>query len=283
MDNDETRFDRNERFFGREGQKKIQKVKVLVIGAGGIGSHVIQQLALLGVIKLGINDDEDLSESNRNRYVTARHDDPVPGSRKVQLAKRLVDSIDPQFEVELFDGSIVSEEGFGAIKRADIVICCVDSDGVRYVVNEACLAYDKPLFDLATDVPEPNRYGGRVAVVWDNGYCLHCRDLLDPEEVRRFLASDEARGNEAEIYGVDRAALGEKGPSVVSLNGVVASLGVTEFMVAVTGMRKPCSHLEYRAHMGVVTKPADPEKEGCHFCDSVKGAGDSANIKRYIK
>ena len=80
------RYDRSIRFFGHEGQERLATASVVVVGVGGLGTHVVQQLALLGVGKLTMVDDEELEESNRNRYVTARSTDPIPGSFKAHLA-----------------------------------------------------------------------------------------------------------------------------------------------------------------------------------------------------
>lgn len=280
---DEHRFDRNERLFGREGQIALQQTKVALVGAGGLGGPAAEQLALLGVGHLSVIDDEELSESNRNRYVTARHSDPVPGSPKVDLAKRLVHEINPSISVLTLAEAFPSKRTLDAIRDADFVFGCLDNDGVRFVLNEACLAYEIPLFDLASDVPEPGRYGGRVTIVWKEGDgCLHCRGVLDHDEVRRFLSPDEALDNEAAVYGIARDALGETGPSVVSLNGCVVSLAITEFMVAVTKMRDPITHLEYRAYMGVVANKKDKPPDDCPYCLGTRGIGDDANIERYF-
>ena len=77
-----SRFDRQESFFGKAGQEKLRHASVAIVGVGGLGTHVAQQLALLGIGKLALIDHEELSETNRNRYVSARHDDPISGSPK---------------------------------------------------------------------------------------------------------------------------------------------------------------------------------------------------------
>lgn len=276
------RFDRNERLFGKEGQAALRQASVAVVGVGGLGTHVVQQLSLLGVGALSLIDHEELATSNRNRYVGAWHNDPVPDSPKVDLAERLVRLVDPTISGRKVPMGFPSAPALDAVRSADYVFACVDNDGVRFVLNETCLAYDRPLFDLASDVPEPGRYGGRVTVVWGDGGCLNCRGLLDPDEVRRFLSPLEALESEAAEYGVDRQVLGTAGPSVVSVNGVVASLGVTEFMVAVTGMRPPNKHLEYRGHAGVVAKQRDTPSGECYYCDEIRGLGDVARIHRYF-
>lgn len=281
-DNCGDRFDRNQRLFGKEGQAAIRAARVTLIGAGGLGTHVAQQLALLGVGELTPVDYEELSKSNRNRYIGAWATDPIPGSRKVDLIVRLVGLIDPTIKVTPIYSAFPSPESLVAIKSADYVIGCMDDDGPRFVLNEACIAYDKPLFDLASDVPEPGCYGGRITVVMRKGGCLHCRHVLDGRDVRRYLSPTELLENEDAEYGVRRGALGEAGPSVVSINGVVASLAVTEFMVAVTGIREPVRHLEYRGHLGTVSKRTDDPSVNCYLCQGLRGIGDAAQLERYF-
>lgn len=281
-DRDEGRFDRNERLFGKDGQAAIRATHVLLVGAGGLGTHVAQQLALLGVAAITPVDFEELSKSNRNRYVGAWASDPIPGLRKVDLVARMVGLIDPTIRVAPVHAPFPSSESLAAMKAADYVFACVDGDGPRFVLNEACIAFDKPLFDLASDVPEPGAYGGRVVVVSCEGGCLHCRGILDPKDVRRYLSPAEALEDEDAVYGIRRAALGDSGPSVVSINGVIASLAVTEFMVAVTGLREPARHLEYRAHLGTVGKRNDKPSSDCYLCQGLRGLGDAAQLERYV-
>jgi molybdopterin-synthase adenylyltransferase len=74
------------------------------------------------------------------------------------------------------------------------------------------------------------------------------------------------------IYGVDRAALAGTGPMVVSINGVVASLAVTEFICHVTGLRQPAGKLTYHAHQGVVRRGNDQPPADCYYCAGVWGS-----------
>ncbi|MGH9897013.1 MAG: HesA/MoeB/ThiF family protein, partial [bacterium] len=240
-------------------------------------------LALLGVGALHLVDHEDLSLSNRNRYVGARHDDPIPGSRKVELGKRLIQSIDPEIAVEIVPDGLLCRAGFNAVRTADVVFGCVDHDGVRFVLNELCLAYRKVLIDLASDAPEPGCYGGRVTVVTGNNGCLSCRDLLDQKEVRQLLSPASVIENERAAYGITHDALDEAGPSVVFLNGVIASLGVGEFSALITGTRTPYSHLEYRGHEGIVRRRKDEPMPDCYYCGATSGQGDAAGLDRYLK
>jgi molybdopterin/thiamine biosynthesis adenylyltransferase len=86
----EARYHRNVMLFGEEGQRKLRQTKVVIAGVGGLGSPLAQHMALLGVEEVGLIDDEELDDTNRNRFIGARADDPVPGSPKVSLAARLI-------------------------------------------------------------------------------------------------------------------------------------------------------------------------------------------------
>ena len=81
---DHERFDRNEWLFGKVGQRILRQSRVAVVGVGGLGTHVVQQLSLLGVGAIDLIDHEDLDATNRNRYIGAWHSDPIPGYRRSQ-------------------------------------------------------------------------------------------------------------------------------------------------------------------------------------------------------
>ncbi len=279
------RFERQERLFGKEGQVKLAAARVAVVGVGGLGTHVVQQLALLGVGHLALIDSEDLATTDRNRYVGARHDDPVPGTPKVDIGERMVLGIDPGITVVKVQDSLVTESGFGAVIAADYVFGCLDSEGARLVLTELCAAYAKPYIDLASDVipGQPPTYGGQVCVAWDGQGCLVCDGLLDVGEAQAELAGIGDRKNREALYGVERAALGRSGPSVVSINGVVASLGVTEFVVGVTGLRAPQRVLTYRGQFGRVATTTDAPAPNCYYCKGIRGRGDAVDVQRYIR
>lgn len=275
------RYDRGIRLFGEEGQAKLRRTTVAVAGVGGLGSPVALHLALLGVRRVYLIDDDDLDETSRNRFIGARDADPA-GSPKVELAARLIRETNSQVEgITIYKG-LISEEAFDAIRASDWVFGCFDHDGPRAVLNELCAAYTKPYIDLASDVPEPGVYGGRICVATGGQGCLECMDQLERRDVRRYLASDEERRQEDAIYGITRDALGETGPAVVTINGVVAALGATEFMVAVTGLRQPVRLINYRGHQGKTSASAD-RMVACPICNGVYGRGAAADVERYLR
>ena len=281
---DTERYDRNIRFFGKEGQVRLGAASVVVVGVGGLGTHLVQQLALLGVGRLGLVDKGELKESSRNRYIGARHDDPVPGSPKVFIGERLAREINHHIEVEVVHDQLASQAAFEVIKGCDYVFGCLDNDAARLVLNELCLAYGKPYFDLASDIPAgESQYGGRVCVVWRDAGCLVCYGEIDATEVNLASMTEEQRQDYEAIYGVPTEALGEAGPSVVSINGVVASLAVTEFIPVATGMNdEPRKFLKYHGHRGIVTRVTDTPDPACYYCAGVRGKGDAAGLNRYL-
>ena len=279
------RFDRNIRFFGKEGQKKLAASRVAVVGIGGLGTHVVQQLALLGVGHLELIDKEELDETNLNRYVGVQDDDPIPGTPKVKIGERIVKAINPNIEVRKHFVSLVSDEAFGVITTSDYVFGCVDREGLRLILTELCSAYSRPYFDLSSGIEPGNttQYGGQICVAWDGNGCLVCCGVLDFAEAQADLADEGTKQNQEAIYGVARSALGRAGPSVVSINGVAASLGVTEFMLAVTGIRSPKRLCTYRGHMGGVAVKNENPAPDCYYCKGIRGLGDAADVERYLR
>jgi len=281
----DSRFDRNIRFFGEEGQRRLRQAKVAIVGVGGVGGHVVQQLAFLGVGSLTLIDSEELDDTNRNRYVTSRSADPVPGAPKVDIGERLILETDATVRVLKVRDSLVSEPAFDSLIGSDYVFGCIDSEGGRLILTELCAAYSRPYFDVASDI-EPGdkcRYGGRVCASLRGESCLVCLGQIDIGEAQLEIGGLELRETQEAIYGVKRQDLGRKGPSVVSLNGVVSSLAVTEFMLAVTGMRDPHRLLLYLGHLGKVVLSQDPPQPGCYYCKGLWGIGDKADVQRYIR
>jgi molybdopterin/thiamine biosynthesis adenylyltransferase len=276
------RYDRSILLFGAEGQKKLRTISTVIVGASGLGSPLAEHLALLGVRSITPVDDEELDNTNRNRFVGARANDPVPGSPKVMLVDRLIREINPDVQSMPLRANLVSHEAFAAVRGADWIFGCLDDDGPRAILNELCAAYGKPYVDLASDVPEPGVYGGRVCVATGQG-CLHCLGQLDQRAVRRYVETDAQLGIENQIYGISKEVLKQEGPSVSPINGVVAALAATEFMVAVTGLRNPTRLLEYRGWESKVVVIQDQPRVGCVFCAGLWGKGAAADVERYLK
>ena len=272
---DETRYSRNTALFGADGQRKIAEAKVVIVGLGGLGSHIAQQLAYLGVLDYGLVDYDLVTESSLNRLIGAVEPDVAAHAPKVAVAKRLIKTIQPTANVRVVEGKVDAEVTAERVAYADVIFGCLDRDLPRLQLSELCARHAKPYFDLASDTGGEDSdawYGGRV-VFCDGRRCLSCLGLLDQDQIARDSMSPEQRAADARIYGIDRDTLEGTGPAVVSINGVVASLAVTEFIALVTGIREPSAHLIYRGDLARITKSADQPQEGCWYCTQRWGSG----------
>jgi hypothetical protein len=279
------RSERQERLFGKEGQRRLRGAHVLVCGVGGLGTFVVHELASLGVGGVTLVDFEFISNTNRNRYLCLWHSDEEGKLHKVDLGRRIVSGVDPTIIIREVRESIISAAGLSAIKGADYVVGCVDSAAARLFLIEACAAYRRTYLDLASDVipGPPLSYGGHVICMTESGGCPLCHGELDVHEANRELETPEQRRTRKKIYGVDEADLDRSGPSVIPINGVVASAGMMELMALITGLRQPNSCLRYYGESGKTTVRARPENNQCWLCRGLWGAGVGAEVERYFK
>jgi len=269
---------------GRDGQRRIEETHVAIVGLGGIGSQVSTQLAYLGVRNFMLVDFDRIEATNLNRLVGAGPEQI--GRTKVEVAKRTIQSIAGKecTHVTTFKTDLRTIAALEALKRVYVIFGCVDNDGARLILNELALAYLIPYIDCATgiNIQEGSTVeaGGRVVVVHPDGPCLLCCNEIDKAEASDYLASPEEledRKRRGYVSGADIPS-----PSVVSLNGIISSVAVTEFMALVTGFRPAQVYTSYdMLKQSMVTRmvKTDPECVGC----SIKGIGDRSNISRYAK
>ena len=128
---------------GGPGQQKLKRARVLVVGAGGLGSPVIQYLAAAGVGALGIVDDDRVTLSNLQRQPI--HDTAAVGRRKVESAYAAVARLNPHVTVEAYDLRLTAENARALIGSYDVVADCSDNFATRYLVSDACFHEKKPL------------------------------------------------------------------------------------------------------------------------------------------
>lgn len=276
-------FTRQISFFGKEGQKRLEQTKVAIIGLGGTGSQTFQQLAWLGLNKFILIDKDRIQESNLNRLIFATLNDL--GKPKITVASNMIRNAFPKrtYEITEIEENFPSDISLKSLKTADIIFGCVDKDGPRLVLTEYASAYKKPYIDLATEIhTKSNKFGGRVFFTIPGKSCLYCRNELDTEEIRKDLSNAREANEDDEIYGLRKEDLQGSGPSVVSINGVIASLAVTEFIVFITGIREPKELLIYDGLNGIVKLNKDKPSNDCYYCKSVYGTGDRAKLDRYV-
>ena len=128
---------------GGKGQKKILNAKVLLIGAGGLGSPCALYLASAGVGKIGIVDSDVVELNNLQRQIV--HSTSTVGKSKVESAKITLNGINPDIDVVAHNLRITSKNILDIIKDYDIIVDGSDNFPTRYLVNDACILANKPL------------------------------------------------------------------------------------------------------------------------------------------
>jgi molybdopterin/thiamine biosynthesis adenylyltransferase/rhodanese-related sulfurtransferase len=154
---------------GEEGQLKLLNAKVLLVGAGGLGSPAALYLAAAGVGTIGIVDFDHVDLSNLNRQVIHRTDDV--GRFKVDSAKAAIERLNPDVNVITFTDRLLPQNALDIIGGFDIVMDATDNLGTKFLLNDACWFANKPyVFGGAVG------FSGQAALFWPRGKgpCLRC-------------------------------------------------------------------------------------------------------------
>jgi len=127
---------------GVEGQQKLKAARVLLVGAGGLGSPAALYLAAAGVGTLGLVDFDVVDKTNLQRQIL--HGTSSVGMPKLQSAAARIKDLNPNVRVETFETRLTSENALDIIREFDIVADGTDNFPTRYLVNDACVLLDKP-------------------------------------------------------------------------------------------------------------------------------------------
>lgn len=209
-------------FLGPNSEATLRALRVAIIGLGGGGSHIAQQLAHIGVGNLLLLDPDTIDEegTNLNRLIGAHETDVKERTQKVEIAKRLILSVDSSINVHPVPENW--QDNLEILRDCDVVFGCIDGLMQRRDIESATRRYLTPYIDIGMDVHlVGSKYsiGGQVTLSLPGKPCMKCMGII-----REDLLAEEA-GN----YG----AAGSR-PQVVWSNGVLASAAVGLFMQLVT-------------------------------------------------
>lgn len=196
-----------------EGQKRLKAAKVLIVGAGGLGSPIAMYLAAAGVGRIGIVDFDEVDFSNLQRQIL--HDTDDVGRKKIDSAKDRINSINPEVRADTIEARITSANALDIIRDYDIVIDGTDNFATRYLVNDACVMLGK------TNVyGSIFRFEGQISVFTPGeGPCYRC---LFEEPPPPGLVPSCAEGG---VLGI--------------LPGVVGCIQATEVIKIIIGIGSP--------------------------------------------
>lgn len=271
---DEGRYSRNEALFGPQGQERIEAASVLIVGLGGLGSAVAQQLAYLGIRRFVLVDEDVVSLSNLNRLIGA-HEADVDVTPKVTVAERMIRAIQPTAHVQPMPEKLGPTTNQSLVDDADVVFGCLDRDGPRLRLTQMSAEGRTPYLDLASDTGgfgSEAWFGGRI-VLADGSGCLSCLGLLDQDQMARDAMDVGQAAALGDLYGMDGDSFDETGPAIVSVNSAVASIAVTEFMKLTAGVGQPALQLTYRGDLQSILRSVDTPAPGCWYC-SLWSAGN---------
>jgi sulfur-carrier protein adenylyltransferase/sulfurtransferase len=194
---------------GMEGQLKLKKAKVLLIGTGGLGAPLGLYLAAAGVGKLGLVDFDVVDFTNLQRQVTFGSSDV--GKPKSQAARARLSNLNPDIQVEAFETKLTSANALELFKGFDIIVDGTDNFPTRYLVNDACVLLGKP--NVYGSI---FRFEGQVTIFgMPGGPCYRC---LYPEPPPPGLVPSCAEGG---VLGV--------------LPGIVGSIQAMETIKLILG------------------------------------------------
>jgi adenylyltransferase/sulfurtransferase len=237
---------------GIKGQEKIKQGKVLIVGAGGLGSPAALYLVAAGVGTIGIVDFDEVEENNLQRQII--HSTKDVGTLKTESAKKAILDLNPNVKVELYNEKLNSKNALEIIKKYDLVIDGSDNFPTRYLVNDACVLLKKP-----------NVYGsifkfeGHASVFnFEGGPCYRC---LFPNPPPKGAVPSCA---EAGVLGV--------------LPGVIGTIQATESLKIILGKGDVLSErlLVYDALAMTFKELKLSKNKNCPIC------GESPSIKELI-
>ncbi len=267
-----------------QAHDRLQKLHVGVVGAGGLGSPIAEQVARMGVASIAIVDDDLLdTPSNVRRVVGSTASDlratlPPP---KVDVVARHIDGLGLVPPVRRIRADVREEDAFRSLLDCDVVLAATDTHGSRATINELASVYLMPVIDVG--VRAGTKADGRlsnlvaeVRTLTPTTPCLWCREVVSAEVIR---AENLPRDQREELLeeGYLPQGLGEPAPSVVALTFLGASLATSALIALVSeeGEVAPSAFLvESLLGFAREMKPTEPDP-ACR-CQAQQGLGDSA-------
>jgi hypothetical protein len=271
-------YDRQVRAFGVHTQAILRGLRVGIVGLGGTGSPLCEQLYRLGVGQLILIDPDTLSETNLNRVYGTGHSDV--GREKVVLAATRLRAMGLGPETFPITDSIKWEDCAQLLATCDVVFGCTDKQLPRAILTKLAIQYCIPVFDtgvlIDSKAGEIRGVVGRITTLLPGESCLFCRGRISAEGLRIESLSESDRANQ--IRDGYAPELDEPAPAVIAFTSAVASLAVSELIHRLTkfmGAERLSTEVLVCFDETKLHRNRTPPKEAC-MCDSPSlfGRGD---------
>ena len=276
-------FDRNVRAFGPAIQQTIGALRIAIVGTGGTGSAVAEQLVRLGARQLLLVDPDELTASNVTRVYGSRTNQV--GTPKVEVVARHLKSLFPDVRCTTLYGMCTDKSIARRLADADLIFGCTDDNAGRLVLSRLSTYYLTPVLDLGVLISSSGEgiltgIDGRVTVMSPGAACLVCRGRVD---LTRASAEAMTPGERERLAGEGYApALGPVQPAVVTFTTMVASAATNEFLERLIGYGDVprTSEILLRVHdRAISTNVATPRTTHyCHPDRSIWGTGDTTPL-----
>jgi len=233
------RYDRQS-FLGPHAQEAIEAVTVGIVGLGGGGSHIVQQLAHVGFKRYVLYDDDIVTETNLNRLIGATSIDATAATPKLHIAKTMILGLQGDAIIQAFGCRWQALPD--ALRGCHIVFGCVETFQARQELEVHCRRYLSHYIDIGMDVHPDRSIGGQVILSSPGFPCMTCMEFL----TEATLGAEQTRYGNAGSH-----------PQVVWPNGILASAAVgfaLQLVTQWTGPRRPEPYLVYDGRLGTLTR-----------------------------
>ena len=231
------RYDRQIRVFGREGQARLKRGRIVVVGLGGLGCAAVTYLVAAGVGRIVLVDDEKVELSNLNRQVL--HWSKDVGRPKASSAAEKLGELNPEVSVEALREEVTERNVEDIVREGDVIVDGTDNWKTRFLLNDSCVEIGKPFVHASVH----GLYGQALTVVPGQGPCLRCAVPRPPRERGPF-------------------------PILGTTAGILGLIQATEAVKLLTGYGKPAVGrlLIYDGYSMEFREVKVRRQEGCPAC-----------------
>lgn len=279
-------FEKNVLAFSKEGMEKISHTIVTVIGAGGIGSGLLYQMARIGFRYINIIDSDVVTANNCNRLYWVNNPRDVIGKSKARFIAEEYKRFNPKARIWYFMGDANTSKARRLMKRADLIVLAVDNNSIRAVVNSFAAQYCKPMVNVSTGI-FMNKEGNKIEnagtqIQWlipreINYPCLRCHGSLNQKEIQQELMDESQKENRRKAGYIVNTLISPE-PQVMPLNGIGISLAMWQICCWILGIKKPESWTYYDAIQNRLINIQVRQSTECTCCGlnemSVLASGD---------